>query len=56
MTTPEQRFDALLTAMATIPLSEMTAKADQASSAAVSEGSGDTQTPKGKSAATSGKS
>jgi hypothetical protein len=49
------RFDALLHAMATIPLAEMKPKAVPASSADASEGSGDIQIPKGKSGAISEK-
>ena len=51
----EVRFDLLLHAMATIPLSAMTAKEAPASSAGSSEDSAGIQTPKGKSGATSAK-
>lgn len=52
---PEVAFDQLLHAMATIPLAGMKPKAGPASNADASEGSGDIQTPKGKSGATSEK-
>ena len=53
----QDRFDRLLKAMVTYPHTDAAkiAKARRASNAAASEGSGGTQTPKGKSGAISSK-